>query len=322
MKQIRAIRSISFFPAIILLIVLGAAGVAVVPYFTQFTFISSVCRSNAPMIILCLGQAIVIICGGIDISIGATASLGSAVIAYLYGAMSVPLPLALLCSIVVGLFFGLLNGLVIGYFRVNSLITTFAISWISGELALWLLPDATAYPLCNAILPIYKSSVLGIPLSLLLVVLLVVIWQIICRTPFGDHIYAVGNHFHRAYISGVNVQKVQVGSYLMAGVCAGVAGICIFASVGRGDVSVGDSYTLQTIAACVIGGISLAGGIGQAVGAVLGGYFIAFLYSLILAFNISAYYQGVINDLVIILGILIPSVIHIAARRRKGGSAE
>jgi len=271
-----------------------------------------------PVILISLGLSTVIIGGGIDLSIGTIAALVNCVIIVLIKKFGWDPAPAILSGVVVGLFFGGLNGILISIFRLNALITTFATSWITGGLALWILPQPSAFTSAIDLSKIYQSSYLGIPTPFYMLILALAIWYFIMGSSVGPQIYAMGNDLKRAYITGVNVTKTRVVTYVFSGFTASLAGISIIGIMGGGFATVGGEYTLPGIAACVIGGISLTGGVGEAFGGVIGGFFLAFLTALVLAVNINPYFQELTKNAIILMSIIVPSVIRFLVRRRSG----
>jgi ribose transport system permease protein len=305
-------------PALMLLIVVLIVGGATTSYFLQLRFISSIWQTYMPVILISLGSAVVIIGGGIDLSIGTIASLVNVICIYLIKKMGWDTPPALLIGIAVGLLFGALNGVLISVFRLNALIATFAMAGITGGLALWIVPQASAYTLAADLSSIYKSYYLGIPTPFYLLILALAAWYIIMGTSAGPQIYAMGNDLKRAYITGINVTKTRIVTFIFSGFTAALAGIAMIGIMGGAFASVGGEYTLVGIAACVIGGISLFGGIGSALGGVIGGFFLAFLTALVLAVNIDPYFQELTKNAIILMSIIVPSAIKMLARRKSG----
>ena len=303
-------------PALLLSFLALAIGGIFTDYFIKASYIDSIFRNYMPVIFVSLGLAVVLIGGGIDLSIGALASLVNCVIVYLYLGLGMSPFLAVAVGIAVGIAFGALNGVLISIFRLNSLISTFAMSWVTGGIALWILPEPSKYKLASEFSNLYKGSLGFIPTPFIMLIIALIIWYCIMGSSTGPQIYAMGSDLKRAFVTGINVTKTRIVSYMYSGFMASLAGIAIIGSMGGGFATVGQSFTLQGIAACVIGGVSLLGGSGKALGGVIGGFFMAFLTSLVLAIDVNPYYQSLLTNAVILLSILIPSLIRILRRKR------
>jgi ribose transport system permease protein len=316
LRSLEEIRKWAALPALLLIFLALAIGGIFTDYFVKASYLVSIFRNYMPIIFAALGLSVVIIGGGIDLSIGTLASLVNCVIVSLYLGVGTSPFFAVAAGIAVGMGFGAINGVLISVFRLNSLITTFAMSWITGGIALWILPEPSKYNLAAEFSKFYKGSLGFIPTPFVMLIIALVIWYFIMRSSTGPQIYATGSDLKRAFISGINVTKTRIVSYAYSGFMASLAGIAILGSMGGGFASVGDSYTLLGIAACVIGGVSLSGGSGTAMGGVIGGFFMAFLTSLVLAMDVDPYYQSLLTNAVILLSILIPSLIRTLRRKR------
>ncbi len=303
-------------PALLLVFLAMAMGGMFTDYFIKASYLNSIFKNYMPVIFSALGLSVVIIGGGIDLSIGTLASLVNCVIVYLYLGLRFNPYLAVAAGVAIGIGFGALNGVLISIFRLNSLITTFAMSWITGCIALWILPEPSKYSMAADFSRFYKGSLGFIPTPFVMLIIALIVWYCIMSSSTGPQIYAMGSDLKRAFVTGIDVAKTRIVSYMYSGFMASLAGIAILGSMGGGFASVGDSFTLPGIAACVIGGISLSGGSGTAAGGVIGGIFMAFLTSLVLAMDVDPYYQSLLTNAVILLSILIPSLIRTLWRKR------
>ncbi len=303
-------------PALILLILVFIIGAATTPYFLRYSYISRIWGTYMPTILISLGLSVVIIGGGIDLSVGTLASLVNVVCVYLIKGMGWGLGEALLAGMMVGLLFGAINGALTSILRLNSLITTFAVSWVTGGLALWLYPDNSRYSQVAELSNIYQSSYLGIPAPFYLLAFGLIVWYVIMGSPIGPQIYATGNDLKRTWLTGVNVTRTQMASFLFSGFTAGLAGWAMIGVYGVGMAAAGGDYLLPAIAACVIGGVSIMGGVGAAYGPVIGGLFLAFLTALVLAIKLDPYFQQLTKNAIIFLSIVVPSLIWFIVRRK------
>jgi ribose transport system permease protein len=257
--------------------------------------------TNLGLVIASLGQAILLIGGVIDLSIGATISLVnvSAVGLFEAGYGSVA---AIGLAILVGVGIGLLNGIIVVHIRISPLLATFSSSFVAGGIALWLRPAPSgAIPI--DFVTWMAGQHFGIPTALLLMVAAAVFLVVIGRTVFMLHLYAVGGSAAKSYFSGVPVRKIKTIAYLLSGLLTGLAGIAVTFSVGSADPLIGDSYVLQTIGAPVIGGVAILGGSGDPIGAIFGALFLVVTSELLLGFGVSPFYQQFVVGIIILVGL-------------------
>lgn len=295
--------------SLVLVIILCIYGAITIPYFFKASYLVGLLKNYTPMILVSVGMSVVIIGGGIDLAIGTIASLVNVIVMLCSVQYGMSIWLSMLIGIGVGLMCGIINGSIIAFARLNPLISSFAFSWITGGIALWMVPDANKYDLATDMVNFYKGSVIGIPVPVILIVISVVVWEIIMKMNAGVGVYALGNNMKNAYTTGISIEKARILSYAFSGFCAAMAGIAMTGAMGGGYASIGDGYTVKAIAACVIGGIALTGGKGSVIGGVTGGVFIGLLAALVISSPIDPLKQGFVTNLIILISILIPSMI-------------
>ena len=266
-----------------------------------------------PIVIIAIGQAVVIIGGGIDISLGATVSLVNVIMATTSG-FNGPVAKPVILALLAGMLIGALNGFLVAVLRISPLLVTFAVSYIASGLALTILPiPGGGVPL--GMVDWYNYNVLGfIPMVVILIVLCYLLWFFWNKSPYGTHLYALGNNVNKAYFSGIDVTKIQFMTYVFAGLMAGIAGIALSSNIGAGDARVGNAMTLSSVAACVIGGISLAGGFGSVFGAIFGTLFLNLVLVTVMGLGVPAYYQDLVSGVIILFGIFAAVIV---GRRRQ-----
>jgi ribose/xylose/arabinose/galactoside ABC-type transport system permease subunit len=147
----------------------------------------------------------------------------------------------------------------------------------------------------------YINSIFILPLPIIFVLIIVAAWALIYFTPLGKQIFAVGENLRMAFVSAIKVRRVQFLAYFFAGFSAAVAGIAVCGSIGSGSAKVGLPLTLNSVAACVIGGISLAGGKGSIAGSILGAFFLALVFNMVISIRISPYMQSLISGMVVLI---------------------
>lgn len=273
------------------------------PNFLSLDNAVNVARAVSINAILAGGMTLVILTGGIDLSVGSVVALTgvSSVLLWTAGA---PAIVAVLGGIIVGAATGLINGTLIAYLGLPAFIITLgALTYIRGFS--YSLTDAQ--PLIASDLGfkgLGNGAIAGIPTPVVLMVLVyVVLWFILERTKFGRHVYAIGGNKEAARLAGIKVKWTLVRVYLIMGACAGLAGIIFAARVESGQPKAGEGYELDAIAAVVLGGTALMGGRGRIIGTLIGALIIGVLSNGLVLMNVPFFYQLVVKGLVIVLAV-------------------
>lgn len=289
-------------PAFLLALVMIIINIFITKGFLSVSYLNSFFSANATLICLSVGISMVIITGGIDLSVGAIICLCNVTMVTLFGKGWSIGSVVLLC-LLMATAMGAMNGLLVAILRVNPMMATFATQSAFAGLALWVMNIPGGYaPI--AFCKWFSSKVFGvIPMSLLVVLGLLALVLLIMRTPIGVKLYAIGNNEEKAFISGVRVAPIKFFAYTFSGFAAGVAAVCYTARTGGGDPTAALTLTLNSVAACVIGGLSLAGGKGTSVGGVWGAMFLQMIISVILAARIPTMAQNLVEGLIIFVGI-------------------
>lgn len=268
-------------------------------------FVEGFLSTNTPAICIAIGVSAAILCGGMDISLGAIVSMVNVSMVWLCESLGLNVFVSALIGLLIGLLAGLLNGLVIAVLRVTPLLATFASSAIFSGIALWIRP----YPggsIPSELNSFYNSRIFEIiPMPLVVLLLPLVIFLILKSTPIGTYIYAIGRDEKKAYASAVNLTKVKLLVYTFTGFAAGVAGVAMTASISAGDPLAGNMMSMTSIAAAVIGGISLSGGKGDVWGAVFGSMFLSILISTVVSANINSFMQSLVNGLILLVALIV-----------------
>lgn len=267
-------------------------------FFSQYS-ISSTCATFLPLVLVAAGQAIVIIGGGLDLSIGAIAALTSVSALQVMAGQNGRMLLGLVTALAVGGAAGLINGLIVTAIRLQPLITTFATASLFAGVTLWVLPTPGG-KVPAGITTTFQLAFAQIPVTALLIVAVIAIWLVARRTRLVRHIYAAGGSPEAAYASLVNVSGVKTSSYVLAGMFAGLAGCAILANSGSGDPFVSGTMALDSIAAVVIGGVALRGGVGSPIGAIVGAMVLSLITAILFFLGISSTYRPLAHGLVVI----------------------
>jgi len=280
--------------------------------------ITNVMSQCAPLACVSLGQTLVIISGGIDLSVGATISVCTAIAARLMCGDS---PAQIAFGVAVVFLFaagvGLVNGLGVNYLKVPPMITTLCTSTILNGVALWILPVAGGKINAGFARFIYKKwDIISMPL-VLLVLLFLATRRLLYHTRTGTGLYAIGRSRPIAQSMGVKTLAVSIWAYVLAGLCAGVTGLLLACRMRVGDPTCGSSYGMDSIASAVIGGTSLAGGSGLLSGTVAGAFLIGMLSNVMNILEINQFYQYVMKGSLLIAAMVIYSISgRLEVRRR------
>ena len=254
--------------------------------------------------IIAIGASLVILTGGIDLSVGSVvAFVGIFLAMNLKAGMSIPLAilLCLICGVAIGLF----NGILVSYGKVPAFITTLGSMQAVRGLAQIINGGQAVSGFPLEIGAVMKTRFFGVvPIGVLYVaVFYTVMVLILSYTKFGRRIYAIGGNAHAARLSGIKVKRIEVSIYVLSGAFAAFAGVMLLSRLLYADPSAGNSYEMDAIAAAVIGGISMSGGKGRLANTVVGAIILATLTNGLQIMNVATYYQTVITGLVIIIAV-------------------
>jgi ribose transport system permease protein len=282
-----------------------------IPVFGSFQ-ISSISKNSLPLVYLAIGQAIIVIAGGIDLSLGSLLLLSNVIAARFMADQ--PLAIVLLVAVAIIVSVSALNaltGYVINISGVPDIVVTLATSYIWSGLALWILPSpggGTA-PEFRWLFTGSQSGIGGAYIVPILMMLIpaIAVFLFSRRTRLGLAMYAIGSSSVAAHLAGVDRPKAKIASYAIGGALAALAGLATVAITGTGDprFSVGANATLNSIAAVVLGGVALTGGVGSVLGVVATGIILIMLNPILTAMGILA------NNAQVIQGILIAGVMMI-----------
>lgn len=272
--------------------------------------------------ILSLGMLLVIVTGGIDLSVGSTVGLSGVIAGVLLQGWKIDLfdvtayPavwVVIVIALAVGALVGSLNGLLVTRFNVAPFIATLGMMYIARGAAL-LISNGATFPRLQGDPDLGNTGFsflglgrpLGIPTAIwIMVIAALLIWFLTKKSAFGRWLYATGGNERAAELSGVPVRTVKMRVYIISGICAAMAGLIIASELTSAAPQTGTSFELNAIAAVVIGGASLAGGRGAVKGALIGAFVIGFLSDGLVLVGVSSFWQTVIKGLVIVLAVIL-----------------
>jgi ribose/xylose/arabinose/galactoside ABC-type transport system permease subunit len=290
------------------LVVLVVALTALSGDFLTVTNLLNVGVQAAVTAILAFGSTYVIITAGIDLSVGAVAALSAVVLAWTATSHGVPWPIALVIALVVGVVCGLVNGLLITYGRLPPFIATLAMQGVARGLGL-VISQGSPIPLPDSVAHLGDTIGGYLPVPVIVMVAMGVLTAVVLsRTYAGRTMYAIGGNEEAARLSGIKVTRQKLVTYALAGGFAAVAGIVLASRLASAQPQAALGYELDAIAAVVIGGASLSGGKGRALGTLVGALILAVLRNGLNLLSVSAFWQQVVIGVVIALAVLLDTL--------------
>jgi len=285
----------------------------------------NVIRQISVVGIIAIGITMIIITGGIDLSPGSVVALATVIAASLaqradwggakFPGLQVPLILPILAALLVGGICGMINGTLIAKFKIPPFIATLGMMTVARGFALIYSdrPVSGLKPSYNFMgqgeifnIPTGSGATLGIPVPVIvLTVIAIVVHFMLNNVRFGRYIYALGGNEQAARISGLNLDSLKIRIYALAGVLYGVAALLLSARIGSGQPGLAQGYELDAIAAAVIGGTSLNGGIGTIWGTIVGALIIGVLNNGMDLLNVNAYWQTIVKGSIIVIAVII-----------------
>ncbi len=252
-----------------------------------------------------VGMTMVILTGGIDLSIGSVIGFTSAVAALMMS-NGQPIILASIVSLVLGVIIGVINATCINYLQIPAMIATLG-TQISLRGAVYLVTGGMpVYGLPESFKVLGQGSIGIIPISMIIMVIVFIIGYIILnKMVFGRKIYGIGGNAETARLSGVNVKKEIYKIYMLVGFFGSLAGLILMSRVNSGQPSAGDGYEMDIITAVVLGGVSVSGGEGKITKVIIGVIFMGVLANGMMMMNINEYWQRVVKGLVLLAAVAV-----------------
>jgi len=304
--------------ALVLLLIALLINLALQPNMFAKDTLNSNMRVFLPIILLSVGQAIVLIGGGIDISVGGIVSIVNTILATRVGLDGSPAQMwqYVLLSLFAGLLAGAINGFFVAYLRLQPIITTYATSFLYTGFALFILPNPGG-GIPQSIAALYRDTTpLGLPLAFYIIAIVLGLWLYVSSTRYGKYLFAVGGRAQAAYETAVPVTLVQFSTYVVSGLMAAFAGIAITMLSGSGNGEIGGSMTLNSITAVVIGGNAMSGGIGGVAGPIMGAITLGIVQNIISFAQIDTWWETLVKAAIIVAALATPGALNLIRRRR------
>ncbi|MCF1707923.1 ABC transporter permease [Tabrizicola sp. J26] len=271
--------------------------------------ISQLVSGGTTLAIAAMGQTLVILSGGFDLSAAAVISLVNVSLAsFPMGSITSP-ALLFAIGIGIGVAVGAVNGFFIAFLRLQPIVVTLATMFILQGITLLVMDNPGGY-IDGSLYEFMASDLIPntLPMSGALILLCLVLWYWLKRTPYGIALYAAGGDPESARSAGVSVAWVRFLTYVLAGGMYGVAGVTISAQTGAGDPLVGNPMLLQMFAAVVVGGTLLGGGRGGLTGSAIGAFVLILMVNILLILNVSAYYSTIAESSILLIAVLIGAI--------------
>ena len=275
--------------------------------------------------LLAIGMLLVVLNGGIDLSVGSILGLSGCIAGFLMQGATLdafgvilypPVWVVVILTCALGAFTGLINGVLIAWFKVPAFVATLGVLYVARGVAL-LMTNGLTYNALQGKPELGNEGfnwlgfnrIADVPIGVIVLATLAILTGLLLsRTAFGRWLYASGGNQRAAELSGVPVKRVQIIVYMLSGICASIAGLVLSSQLTSAGPTAGQSYELTAIAAVVIGGAALTGGRGTIRGTMLGAFVIGFLSDGLVIIGVSSYWQTVFTGAVIVLAVLLNSV--------------
>ena len=301
-------------PYLILLLLVGLYGSVGEAVFTRDE-LNIQAAAVMTLLLVATGQTVVILLGGIDLSVGGVVSLTTAIAATRLDGSSTRLALSLAGIVLLGAALGMLNGILVARLRLQPFIVTLATWSVWSGTALWILPTEGGQ-IPQRLIDAANATPFTLATPFWLILGLALFWAWFKRTRVGFAIKATGSSENSAFLSGVPTGRTITTAYALSGLFAALAGVFLVTQTASGSPTVGNDFILNSVAAVVIGGTSLFGGRGGVGGTIAGAIILTLIASVIFTLGISSFWTPVVTGLLLILAVLANSLIEIYVRRR------
>ena len=294
------------YAIVLAIIALGTIFSFSTDYFFTAENMKNILLQSSTLAVVAVGQALVILAGEFDLSIGQNVCITSCVAAYMMKFLHADPVMAIAVAFLLGTFIGACNGVMVSYMRIPAFIATLGIQNISRGLAKVITNAAPIAKLPKSIHFLGRGSLGFLPYSVIIMVLVYIIFVFLStKTKFGRYTYSIGGNKEAAYFSGIDVKLYKTLTFAVAGLMAAFGGIILMSRLDSAFITNGNLYEFDAIIASVIGGISLSGGKGKIVGALLGSIFLIMFFNGMTMMNVDPFYQDVLKGVVLIVAIAI-----------------
>ncbi len=290
---------------IIVFVALVAILTVLKPSFLSPDNIVNILKQTSINGILSFGMMFVIIAGGFDMSVGSTIAF-TGILAALLGKGELPLLVPLIIAMIAGLCVGIINGVGVAIGDLPPFIMTLGTMTAVRGLAQLISDGKPVTGISSAYKAVTTNTLFGIPmLAVYFVIVIIICAFVLSKTVYGRHVYACGGNLQAARVAGINTTFVRISVYAIAGLLAGLCGFLMTSRVTIGQPTAAESYEMDAITACVVGGVSMSGGVGKAGGGIIGSLLITVISNGLDVLGVSSYWQKIIKGLIIVVAVLI-----------------
>ena len=302
-KNLKSLISEYFIFVIFIIIVIGLT--ILKPSFITPSNLVNILKQASINGILAFGMMFVIISGGFDMSVGSTVAFAG-ILAAMLGQGNTPLILALIAALLAGLGVGLINGVGVAVGDLPPFIMTLGTMTAVRGLALLASNGKPVIGMSEPYKAIAAGSVAGIPmLAIFLVIVIIICSFVLAKTVYGRRVYACGGNLQAAKVAGINTTAIRISTFAIAGFLAGLCGFLMTSRVTIGQPTAAESYEMDAITACVVGGVSMTGGVGKPWGVVVGTLLITVIANGLDILGVSSHWQKIVKGVIIVLAVLI-----------------
>ncbi len=314
MKQKKSVKSlVGEYFIFVIFIALVIVLTCLKPSFIQPSNLVNILKQASINGILSFGMMFVIIAGGFDMSVGSTVAF-TGIVAALLGQGQYPLIVPLVAAMLAGLAVGMINGVGVSIGDLPPFIMTLGTMTAVRGLALLLCKGKPVTGISQEYRAIAAQSFFGVPmLAVFLVIVIAICSFVLAKTVYGRRVYACGGNLQAARVSGINTTLVRISTFSIAGLLAGLCGFLMTSRVTIGQPTAAESYEMDAITACVVGGVSMSGGVGKPWGVVVGCLLITVIANGLDIMGVSSHWQKIVKGAIIVLAVLI----DIKGKRRK-----
>ena len=301
--------------AAILVVMIIIASI-VSPYFLNVYNLQSVLRDLAFVGMIGIAQSLLLLVGELDLSVGKIACLSGILTGMLMVNVGLNPWLCLVIGLILGLIFGFINGIIITRLRLNSMVATIGMQGVYGGINLVITKGKAVTGIPSDTQALGKQSVGPIPIPFIICIIVLILFMV-KKTKTGRYIYAIGNSKEAAKILGIKVDRIRVMIYSLVGLISALAGLLYVCRLGSAQTAIGEDWPMNSIAASVIGGVSLTGGVGNPAGALIGAAVITIIQNIIVLFGVNSYWQSAVSGIVVVLAISFSSISDIVRENRQ-----
>ena len=306
MKEKRNVKAlISEYFIFVIFIALVVVLTCLKPSFIGPTNLMNILKQASINGILAFGMMFVIVAGGFDMSVGSTVAFAG-ILAAMTGQGNYPLIVPLLVAMLAGLLVGVVNGVGVAVGNLPPFIMTLGTMTAVRGLALLISNGKPVIGISQEYRAVAASTFCGIPmLAVFLAIIIVICSFVLSKTVYGRRVYACGGNLLAARVSGINTTKIRVSTFAIAGLLAGLSGFLMTSRVTIGQPTAAESYEMDAITACVVGGVSMSGGVGKPWGVVVGCLLITVITNGLDIMGVSSHWQKIVKGAIIVAAVLI-----------------